>query len=131
MDATAATIEIQVEDLSQLFDSLDPFPFRERDLDKSAEEYIVGWAREIGKNQDIEIVIHVPQKAKDVTSTSDIQSAIQSTSLTSLGSSIAISANCFASAGSLFSSASRYSAHAWSCGNSHWPRLAQKVSAAP
>lgn len=77
MDATAATIEIQVEDLSQLFDSLDPFPFRERDLDKSAEEYIVGWAREIGKNQDIEIVIHVPQKAKDVTSTSDIQSAIQ------------------------------------------------------
>lgn len=77
MNATAATIEIQVEELSQLFDSLDPFPFRERDLDKSAEEYIVGWAREIAKNQSIEIIIHVPQRTKDVANTNDVQSAIQ------------------------------------------------------
>jgi len=77
MEATAATIEIQVEDLSQLFDSLDPFPFRERDLDKSAEEYIVGWAREISKSQAIEIIIHVPPRTKNVANTNDVQSAIQ------------------------------------------------------
>jgi hypothetical protein len=35
-------IEVRVERLSQLFDTLDPFPFCERDLDKHAEEYIVG-----------------------------------------------------------------------------------------
>lgn len=77
MAGTAATIEIRVEDLSQLFDSLDPFPFRERDLDKSAEEYIVGWAREIGKNQAIEIIIHVPQAIKDISNANDVQNAIR------------------------------------------------------
>lgn len=77
MNATAAAIEIQVDDLSQLFDSLDPFPFRERDLDKSAEEYIVAWAREIGKSQAIEIIIHIPHGAKHATNAADVQSAIQ------------------------------------------------------
>jgi hypothetical protein len=42
----ANAIEIRIEDISQLFHS-DPFPFRERDLDKDAEEFIVGWAREL------------------------------------------------------------------------------------
>lgn len=31
-------IEIKVEEVSQLFNTLDPFPFRERDLDKDAED---------------------------------------------------------------------------------------------
>ena len=53
-------IEIRVEELSQLFDTLDPFPFRERDLDRDAEEYIVGWARELPKNQQIRILVHLP-----------------------------------------------------------------------
>lgn len=77
MTATAAAIELQVETLSQLFDSLDPFPFRERDLDKAAEEYIVSWAREIGSNQSIEIVLHVPLTTKAATNGIDVQNAIQ------------------------------------------------------
>jgi hypothetical protein len=40
--ATATPIEIRVENVSQLFDTLDPFPFPERDLDSDTEEYIVG-----------------------------------------------------------------------------------------
>jgi len=28
-----------------LFNAMDPAPFRERDLDPNAEEYIVGWGR--------------------------------------------------------------------------------------
>ena len=44
---SAAPIELRVQDVGQLFDTLDPFPFRDRDLDKEAEEYIVGWAREL------------------------------------------------------------------------------------
>jgi hypothetical protein len=55
-------IEVRVESVSQLFDTLDPFPFPERDLDKDAEEYIVGWARELPHHQRIEIVIHLPRK---------------------------------------------------------------------
>ena len=40
-------IELRVRDVAQLFHTLDPFPFHERDLDKDAEEFIVGWAREL------------------------------------------------------------------------------------
>ena len=53
-------IELRVEDISQLFDTLDPFPFRERDLNKDAEEYIVGWARELPADQPIKIIVYLP-----------------------------------------------------------------------
>jgi hypothetical protein len=59
---TSGAIEVQVEELGQLFDTLDPFPFRERDLDKDAEEYIVGWAREFPRKQSIKIIVHAPVK---------------------------------------------------------------------
>jgi len=60
-------IEIRVDDVGQLFDTLDPFPFREKDLDRDAEEYIVGWARELPLNQPMAIVIHLPsEKATDM-----------------------------------------------------------------
>lgn len=53
-------IEIRVEQFKQLFNSLDPSPFRERDLDDNAEEYIVSWARELPPRQPIQIVVHLP-----------------------------------------------------------------------
>lgn len=56
-----AAIEIQIDRVAQLFDTLDPFPFRERDLDKEAEDFIVGWARELPKQLPIAIVVHLPQ----------------------------------------------------------------------
>src|SRR5215471_16681250 len=56
----AGAIEVRVSDVSQLFDTLDPYPFPERDLDQDAEEYIVGWARELPRDAPITIVIHVP-----------------------------------------------------------------------
>ena len=59
-ETSASPIEVRVERLSQLFDTLDPFPFRERDLDKDAEEYIVGWAREFSRDQPFNIIIHAP-----------------------------------------------------------------------
>jgi hypothetical protein len=46
--------------IAQLFHTLDPFPFRERDLDREAEEYIVGWARELSGRQAIRIRVHHP-----------------------------------------------------------------------
>src|SRR5262244_317681 len=56
----ATPIEVRVENISQLFDTLDPYPFGERDLDQDAEEYIVGWARELPRDAPISIVIHMP-----------------------------------------------------------------------
>ena len=60
-DEAPATIELSVTALEQLFNHLDPFPFRDRDLDKSAEEFIVGWARELPATSPIRIVVHLPR----------------------------------------------------------------------
>jgi hypothetical protein len=59
--STDEVIEVRVDDIAQLFHTLDPFPFRERDLDREAEEYIVGWARELDAHQPIKIVVHFPE----------------------------------------------------------------------
>jgi len=59
-ESTEELIELRVGEIAQLFHTLDPFPFRERDLDREAEEYIVGWARELPVNQRIRIVVHFP-----------------------------------------------------------------------
>ena len=53
-------IELRVDDVAQLFHTLDPFPFREKDLDREAEDYIVGWARELPAHHAISIVIDFP-----------------------------------------------------------------------
>jgi hypothetical protein len=62
-------IEIRVDELAQLFHTLDPFPFREKDLDQEAEEYIVSWARELPGKGPIRIAVHIPAgktQAQDV-----------------------------------------------------------------
>ena len=53
-------IEIRVDEIAQLFHTLDPYPFREKDLDREAEEYIVGWARELPGNRPFKIIVHFP-----------------------------------------------------------------------
>jgi hypothetical protein len=54
-------IELRIEDISQLFHTLDPFPFREKDLDKDVEEFIVSWGREMPEDQPLKIVVHLPE----------------------------------------------------------------------
>lgn len=58
-----STIEVSVDDIEQLYESLDPYPFHERDLDRDAEAYIVGWARELPRDHFFRIVVHVPAAA--------------------------------------------------------------------
>ncbi|MBY0563414.1 MAG: hypothetical protein K2P58_04425 [Hyphomonadaceae bacterium] len=55
-----ATIELKLETLAHLFDPYDPFPIPSRDLAKSAEEFIVGWAREAARTSALKIVVHAP-----------------------------------------------------------------------
>jgi len=57
----SATIEISLGKQQQLFNSLDPSPFHDRDLDHDAEEYIVGWAEEIALPRPLRLIIHLPQ----------------------------------------------------------------------
>ncbi|MDH2344133.1 MULTISPECIES: hypothetical protein [unclassified Bradyrhizobium] len=55
-----ASIEIRAEKIMQLFDTLDPLPYPQKDLAETTENFIVGWARELPRAQPIEIVVHVP-----------------------------------------------------------------------
>jgi hypothetical protein len=58
--APPGCIALRIENISQLFDTLDPFPFPNRDLDKHAEEFIVDWARELPRHGRITILVHLP-----------------------------------------------------------------------
>jgi hypothetical protein len=53
-------IQVRVKNIGQIFHTLDPLPFRERDLDAGVEEYIVGWAGEIAADHEISIIVHLP-----------------------------------------------------------------------
>lgn len=55
----SARIEVRLRELAQLFNSLDPSPFIDRDLDSDAEEFIVSWARELPHHGELELVIHL------------------------------------------------------------------------
>jgi len=60
MAAAAATIEIRLSNPQQLFNSLDPSPFHERDLDEDAEAYIVDSADEFPLDQPLALVVYLP-----------------------------------------------------------------------
>jgi len=68
-------IEIRVNEIAQLFHTLDPFPFREKDLADEAEDYIVGWAREMPGNRPIRIVVHIPDTEPQEKASSDLVEA--------------------------------------------------------
>ena len=54
-------IEVFVDRIEQLFNSMDPSPFHERDLDDDAEEFIVSWAQEFPRRDPVSLVVHVNQ----------------------------------------------------------------------
>jgi hypothetical protein len=53
------SIQLRLKDISQLFNSLDPSPFTEQDLDSDAEEFIVSWARELPAKKPLHLTVHV------------------------------------------------------------------------
>ncbi len=52
-------IEVRVADLNRLFDAVDPSPLRSRDLDPRVEAFIVDWAKDLPRNVQIGLVVHV------------------------------------------------------------------------
>ncbi|MDX2276231.1 MAG: hypothetical protein NW206_12340 [Hyphomonadaceae bacterium] len=55
-----SVIELRIEKIADLFDPFDPFPTPSRDLSHTAEEFIVGWARESALTTALRIVVHAP-----------------------------------------------------------------------
>lgn len=75
-EGDAFLIEIKLRDIMQLFNSLDPSPFHEKDLDDDAEHYIVGTVREFPLKTPLKLVIHIPPAAVAARPQGFIQQAI-------------------------------------------------------
>lgn len=52
-------IEVNVGEIHQLFNSMDPSPFHERDLDHDAEQFIVSWAQEFPAHAPLKLLVHL------------------------------------------------------------------------
>jgi hypothetical protein len=52
-------IEINLRDINQLFNTMDPSPFVEKDLDADAEEFIINWAQEFPVRDPLCLKIHI------------------------------------------------------------------------
>jgi len=57
----AHSISLKLRDMSQLFNSMDPSPFIEKDLDDDAEEFIVSWAQEFSLDAPVRLNIYLEQ----------------------------------------------------------------------
>jgi len=69
-------ILLRLRELAQLFNSMDPSPFVDRDLDADAEEFIMSWAREIAAGEELELVIHLAS-APATDPTQDVQDSVR------------------------------------------------------
>ena len=52
-------IELNLREVGQLFNTMDPAPFPEKDLDGDAEEFILSWVGEFPLNEPVSLVVHV------------------------------------------------------------------------
>jgi len=59
-------IELKLASVSQLFNTMDPSPFHERDLDHDAEEFILSWAREHARDADLRVRVVLRQPADEL-----------------------------------------------------------------
>ncbi|MFO1426855.1 MAG: hypothetical protein U1F11_07740 [Steroidobacteraceae bacterium] len=58
-------IEIRLHELRQLFHTLDPAPFHEKDLDPEAAQYLEDAVREIGPRRALKLLVHLPRAAAE------------------------------------------------------------------
>ena len=57
----AAVLQLYLSETRQLFNSMDPAPFRDRDLDPKAVDYIVDWAREQATTVPLALAVRLGQ----------------------------------------------------------------------
>ena len=78
MSTDGATIQLRIHELRQLFNSIDPSPFRERDLDPDCEEFIVSWAREMPLDRDLQVEIRFDREEPPAELAAEVPSAVRS-----------------------------------------------------
>jgi hypothetical protein len=76
LPAHCELIEVRVSELKQLFNAIDPSPFRERDLDPNAEEFITDWARESSPSANLGLAVYLDRPAGLLNEPAELREAI-------------------------------------------------------
>lgn len=58
-------LELRVREFAQMFNSMDPSPFFNKDLDSEAETFIETWALSFPPNSQLHIIIHIEHMPSD------------------------------------------------------------------
>jgi hypothetical protein len=58
-------LEISLHSAQQLFNSLDPSPFYEKDLDAEADHYLVSWAQSLPRHEPLKLTLHLREHAAE------------------------------------------------------------------
>ena len=69
-------LKLYLADTLQMFDSMDPAPFHERDLDPKAVTYIVDWAREAPSGVALGLEVHLGRQSNSVGDTEMLRVAV-------------------------------------------------------
>lgn len=59
-------IDVRLKTAHQLFDTRDPAPFRERDLEEAAVEYVVGAFEDLGPKAEVKIVLWIAEPSPEL-----------------------------------------------------------------
>jgi hypothetical protein len=70
-------IEISLRKIDQLFNSMDPSPFLEKDLDHDAEQFLVEWAQEHPHDKPLELVLHLQECPQEPRTQRTIRDAVR------------------------------------------------------
>lgn len=54
-------IELNLHEVGQLFNTMDPAPFPEKDLDNDAEEFIFSWVHEFPLKEPVSLVVYLAE----------------------------------------------------------------------
>jgi len=72
----AHVLKLYLADTRQLFDSMDPAPFHERDVDSKAAAYIVDWAREAPAAVPLGLEVHLGRRSNGVDEAAMLTAAV-------------------------------------------------------
>jgi hypothetical protein len=69
-------IEVKLQEFEQLFNTIDPSPFHEKDLDHDLEEFIESWAKEYPLHEPLRLIVHLEKRPPDADPQAIIERAV-------------------------------------------------------
>lgn len=70
-------IELRLASPRQLFNTIDPSPFHEKDVDDAAERYIIGAVENFAEEVPLQLVIHLPDEHRTDENRNQLGSALR------------------------------------------------------